>query len=94
MGTEKRERQKANRAKRREEEIRLERVSAVRRTAFRWGAIIVLAIGSVVLIAWVAGAFDGGDDDAPAIITLPPLTSPAELPGGTEPTTAPTTAAP
>ena len=75
MGTDKRERQKANRVKRREEELKAARKSAVRRNTARWVAIAVAALGAVVLIAWVGGAF-GGDDEAPidtTPLTLPPI---------------------
>ena len=75
MGTEKRERQKANRQQRRIEEARAERSSTVKRNVVRWTAGIVAAVGAVVLIAWVGGAFDSGDGDEEAVaeITLPPL---------------------
>jgi len=80
VGTEKRERQKANRQQRLMEEAKAERAGAVRRNAVRWGAALVAAIGAVVLIAWVGGAFDGGEDDeAEVAVTLPPLdTTPVE----------------
>lgn len=86
MGTEKRERQKANRLQRQIEEARAERVGTVKRTALRWGIGAVAAVGAVVFIAWLGGAFDSdsegdvatGDaisdlaDDVPAIDdTLP-----------------------
>ena len=34
---------------------------------------IVAAVGAVVLIAWVGGAFEGGNDEPETVITLPPL---------------------
>ena len=71
MGTEKRERQKANRQQRLVEEARAERAGVVKRNALRWTAAIVAAIGAVVLIAWVGGAF-GGDDEVETEATLPP----------------------
>jgi len=81
VGTEKRERQKANRQQRLIEEARIERTNVVKRNAVRWTAAIVAAVGAIVLIAWVGGAFDGGGDEeevAP-VITLPPLdTTPAD----------------
>jgi peptidylprolyl isomerase len=74
VGTEKRERQKANRQQRLVEEARAERAGVVKRNALRWTIAIVAAVGAIVLIAWVGGAFDGGDDDlAETDITLPPV---------------------
>lgn len=73
MGTEKRERQKANRLQRQVEQQRAARTSAVKRNVARWVIIAVLALGGVVLIAWVGGAFSG-DDEPDA--TLPPATQP------------------
>ncbi len=79
MGTEKRERQKANRQQRLIEEARTERAGVVKRNALRWTMGIVAAVGAVVLIAWVGGAFDGGDDEAETELTLPPVvTSPQD----------------
>ena len=49
------------------------RQDVVKRTALRWTMGIVAAVGAVVLIAWVGGAFDGGDDEPETVITLPPL---------------------
>ncbi|MDW3215936.1 MAG: FKBP-type peptidyl-prolyl cis-trans isomerase [Ilumatobacteraceae bacterium] len=86
MGTEKRERQKANRQQRLIEEARADRQDVVKRNALRWTMGIVAAIGAVVLIAWVGGAFDGGDDEPETVITLPPL--------DTTPTTPPVTLEP
>ena len=75
MGTEKRERQKANRQQRLMEEAKAERAGAVKRNAVRWGAALVAAIGAVVLIAWVGGAFDGDGESNEAAVRsrLPPL---------------------
>ena len=87
MGTEKRERQKANRQQRLVEEARAERAGVVKRNALRWTIAIAAAIGAVVLIAWVGGAFDGGDDQADTDVTVPPVvTSP---PDTTPPDTTP-----
>jgi peptidylprolyl isomerase len=73
VGTEKRERQKANRQQRLVEEARAERAGVVKRNALRWTIAIVAAVGAIVLIAWVGGAFDGGDDQAAPAVTLPPV---------------------
>ena len=80
MGTEKRERQKSNRQQRQIEEARAERSGVVKRNAVRWTAGIIAAVGAVVLIAWVGGAFDGeSEEEAAPAITLPPLsTTPVE----------------
>jgi hypothetical protein len=94
VGTEKRERQKANRAMRREEELRAARASAVKRTTLRWIAVVVAGLAAIVLIAWVGGAFDG--DDTPAVPPPPIATSPVEtLPVETLPVeTSPDTSTP
>lgn len=62
---------------------RAARTSAIKRNVVRWVGIAVLALGAVVLIAWVGGAFDS-DDEQPAA-TVPPMT----LPVGTTPTDTP-----
>ncbi len=77
MGTEKRERQKANRLQRQLEEARADRVSTVKRTVLRWSIGGVVALGVVVFIAWLGGAF-GGDDD---VATGDPIDVADELPG-------------
>jgi len=80
VGTEKRERQKANRQQRLIEEARAERTAKVRRTTVRWGIAGVLGIGVVVLIAWIGGAFSGDDDDSDVetLLTTPVLTVPTD----------------
>jgi hypothetical protein len=74
VGTEKRERQKANRAKRQAEEAKVARQSAVKRNIVRWVVIAIVAFGGLLLIAWIGGAFDG-DEEEPEI-TVPELTIP------------------
>mgnify|MGYP002629162595 CR=1 FL=1 len=76
MGTQKRERQKANRQQRLIEEARAERASTVKRTVLRWGIGAVLALGAIVLIAWIGGAFSGDEESvatelAPEVSVLP-----------------------
>jgi hypothetical protein len=78
VGTEKRERQKANRAKRQAEEAKVARSSAVKRNVVRWIVIAIAAVAAVVVIAWIGGAFD--DEEEPAPTTIPIATLPAELP--------------
>ena len=82
MGTEKRERQKANRLQRQIEEARTRKVDATKKTVIRVVSAVALAIGAVVLIAWIGGAFSGDDSsevdvtDAP-VISPPVVTEPA-----------------
>lgn len=59
MGTEKRERQKANRALKHQQELQ----QASRRKRFRIIAIGVAAVAGVFLIAWIASTFVADDDD-------------------------------
>jgi peptidylprolyl isomerase len=73
VGTEKRERQKANRQQRLIEEARTARVGKIRRSALRWTIGGLLAVGAVVLIAWLGGAFDGDDTEDATPATLPPV---------------------
>ena len=88
MGTEKRERQKANRAYK-QQQLQQE---ASRRKTFRFIAIGVGAIAAVFLIAWIASNFVGDDDPAPApidtIVTTPPVdVTTATTPAVTTPAT-------
>jgi len=62
VGTEKRQRQKANRARRQAEESRAAKSDAVKRNAVRWVLVLLAAIAGVVLIAWIGGAFSSDDD--------------------------------
>ncbi len=71
MGTQKRERQKANRAAKQAAEIKAAKTSAVKRNVIRWVVIAVAALGGVLLLAWLTGAFDSNGDDP--VITIPPL---------------------
>jgi hypothetical protein len=61
VGTEKRERKKANKAARQEREIRQQRVDNVRRKATKWGTLLIVGLGLVVGIAALGGAFSGDD---------------------------------
>jgi peptidylprolyl isomerase len=63
VGTEKRARQKANRQQRLIEEAKVERSSTIKRNVLRWTLAGVLAVGAVVFIAWIGGAFSGDDED-------------------------------
>ena len=74
VGTQKRERQKANRLQRQQDEARAERVGTVKRTVLRWSIGIVAAIGAIVFIAWLGGAFSSDDEGDQTLPTLPPVT--------------------
>ncbi len=67
---------------RRQEEAHAARVGTVKRGVLRWGIGIVLAVGAVVAIAWIGGAFDSTDD---AEVELPPLPSVVTPPADTTP---------
>jgi hypothetical protein len=74
VGTEKRERQKANRALKQQQ---LEK-QASRRTVTRWVLIGVGAVAGVFLLAWIASNFVGDDDPTPVqpVVTVPAETTP------------------
>ena len=72
MGTEKRERQKANRALRQQE---LQKAEA-RRRGFRIAAIVVGGLVAVFGLVWIATIFTGGNDDGA-------VTTEALIPGDT-----------
>jgi cyclophilin family peptidyl-prolyl cis-trans isomerase len=73
VGTEKRERQKANRLQRQIEEAHAQRASAVKRNVLRWFIVAIAAVGGVVLIAWIGGAFDSDDDGQLQTSDEPPV---------------------
>ena len=91
MGTEKRQRQKANRQQKLIEEQRAERTALVKRNVVRWGLAGILAVGAVVLIAWVGGAFSSDEEATPPTLapvdTTPVDTTPVDT---TPPVTYPT----
>lgn len=62
MGTEKRERQKANRALKQQAVIRQARTDKMKRNGLRITLGVVVALLAVVGIAWIGGAFDSDDD--------------------------------
>jgi cyclophilin family peptidyl-prolyl cis-trans isomerase len=62
VGTEKRERQKANRALKQQAEIRQARASKMKRNALRITLGIAVALLAVVGIAWLGGSFDDDDE--------------------------------
>lgn len=59
MGTEKRERQKANKAMGRQEVAQAE----TRKKTFRIGALVVGGLAVVIALVWVASALTGDDDN-------------------------------
>lgn len=59
MGTEKRERQKANRALRQQQELQAQS----RRTLFRKVAIGVAALVAIIVVVYIASTLVGSDDD-------------------------------
>jgi multidrug efflux pump subunit AcrA (membrane-fusion protein) len=77
VGTEKRERQKANRALKQQQ---LEK-QASRRSLTRWIMIGVGAVAGVFLLAWIASNFVGEDDPTPVppAVTVPAGTAPADI---------------
>jgi hypothetical protein len=86
VGTEKRQRQKANRAQRQAAEIKAARTDAVKRNALRWIVVLLLAVAGVVLIAWIGGAFDGDDEPTSTVpITLPEISVATSVPSDTKP---------
>lgn len=71
MGTEKRERQKANRA----QKLQQEQQARSRRTLFRKVAIGAAALLAVVVVVFVASRLTGSDDDP----TSPDVTTPTAV---------------
>lgn len=66
MGTAKRERQKANRAKRDEEMAR----QAAKSKSTRLAVFVIVAIVAVFLIVVIAGQFIGDDEDGQGVIAV------------------------
>jgi hypothetical protein len=79
VGTEKRERQKANRALKHQQQVQ----AVARRKIYRKVAIGVGAVVALVLFVWIASNVVG-DDDEP---NTPPATLPATIPATTPDTT-------
>lgn len=84
MGTEKRERQKANRALKHQQELQ----QASRRKRSRFIAIGVAAVAGVFLIAWIASTFVADDDEPTTptpVVTVDATTPNATTPDGSAP---------
>ena len=84
MGTEKRERQKANRALKQQAVIRQARTDKMKRNGLRITLGIAVALIAVVGIAWLGGAFDGDDDET--VTGADPLSTELDQFGDTVPT--------
>jgi cyclophilin family peptidyl-prolyl cis-trans isomerase len=83
VGTQKRERQKANRALKHEQIAKAE----TRRRGLRIGLIVVGAIAGIVGLAWVASNVIGEDSDSAPAATVPTDSAPtASIPTDTLPT--------
>jgi hypothetical protein len=67
VGTEKRERQKANRALKHQQEQQ----AAGRRKLYRKIAIGVVAVAALVLFVWIASNVVGDDDEPSTPVTIP-----------------------
>jgi hypothetical protein len=68
VGTEKRERQKANRALKHQQEVQ----AAARKKLYRKVGIGIAAVAAIVLFVWISSNIVGGDDDEPITpVTLP-----------------------
>jgi cyclophilin family peptidyl-prolyl cis-trans isomerase len=65
VGTEKRERQKANRALRQQEQQRAQ----TRRRGLRIGLVVVGAVVAIFAVVWVGGRFAGSDDGSSDAVT-------------------------
>jgi len=80
VGTEKRERQKANRALKHQQEAQ----SVARRKTYRTVAIGVGAVVAIILFVWIASNIVGTDDDGPTTPVTLPETIPDTAPDSTD----------
>jgi len=84
VGTEKRERQKANRALKHQQEVQ----AATRRKLYQKIGLGVAAVAAIVLFVWIASTVVGSDDEAPITpTTLVPDAPIDTAPDATTPTT-------
>lgn len=65
MGTEKRERQKTNRALKHQQEVKAAKQQAVKKRALRYSLLAAVGVAGVVVIAWIGGAFSSDEVSAP-----------------------------
>jgi cyclophilin family peptidyl-prolyl cis-trans isomerase len=91
VGTEKRERQRANRQLKNQQLAKDERRRRMTRRAVIAGLAVVGGVALVIGIAWLGGA---GDDDDTAPTSLPAVTAPATATASSVPTSNPASTAP
>jgi hypothetical protein len=72
VGTEKRERQKANRALKHQQQVQ----AVARRKLYRKVGIGVAAVAALVLFVWISSNIVGGDDDEPVTPNTLPVIGP------------------
>jgi peptidyl-prolyl cis-trans isomerase B (cyclophilin B) len=92
VGTEKRERQRANRQLKNQQLAKDERRRRTTRRAVIGGLAVVGGVALVIGIAWLGGAGDEDDDTAPT--SLPAVTTPATATGSSVPSSNPASTAP
>jgi cyclophilin family peptidyl-prolyl cis-trans isomerase len=97
VGTQKRERQKANRTLKHQQLARQERNDSIKRRGVRIAAGVALALAGILALAWFGGAFDDDDEGTITQATDPFATSDTTDTDATAQTTgtesSPTTAA-
>jgi ferric-dicitrate binding protein FerR (iron transport regulator) len=74
VGTEKRERQKANRALKHQQEVQ----AVARRKLYRKIAIGVAGVAALVLFVWIASTIVGDDDEPTTPVTVPAVDTTVE----------------
>jgi ferric-dicitrate binding protein FerR (iron transport regulator) len=74
VGTEKRERQKANRALKHQQEVQ----SAARRKIYRKVAIGVAAVVAIIAFVWIASSVVGTDEDNDPVTPVTPTVTLAD----------------
>lgn len=79
MATDKRQRQRANRALKYEQQTKETRRSTLKRRILTGLGIVVGGVGLVLLIAWIGGAFSGDDEATPTTTVADVLPSGFEL---------------
>ena len=92
MGTEKRERQRANRQLKYQQLAKEEQRRKLTRRVVIGALAVVGGVALVIGIAWLGGA--GDDDDEPSASSLPAVTTPATATGSSVPGSTPASTAP